>query len=107
MKVIYIILAFMLFGCTGADMPSELPDGAGTNIEIRNFAYSPQELTIKEGDTVTWINVDSVAHTVSGNLFESGNLDKGDSYSHTFGTAGTYDYICSYHPRMRGRIIVE
>jgi plastocyanin len=63
------------------------------------------------GTVVTWTNSDVVAHTATATnpqgAFNSGNLNTGQSYSFTFDTAGTYDYFCSYHPFMKGTIIVE
>ncbi|MDO8740748.1 MAG: cupredoxin family copper-binding protein [Candidatus Woesearchaeota archaeon] len=83
------------------------------NIEIKNFAFSPQAITIKKGSTVTWEQMDSAPHTAtstsspSGAAFDSGTLNKGASWSHTFNTAGTYEYYCAIHPNMKGKIIVE
>src|SRR3989344_3277028 len=80
------------------------------NIEIKNFAYSPSELRIKRGDTITWTNKDSVRHTVtsdSGSEMDSELLSQGETYSVTFDSAGTYAYHCTPHPNMKARIIVE
>lgn len=77
------------------------------NITIQNFLFNPAELSIKKGDTVTWTNQDSMAHKISGNGFQSDALNKGQSFSFTFNTAGTFDYICSIHPSMKGKIIVQ
>lgn len=76
-------------------------------ISIKNFAFSPAELTVKVGDTVTWTNNDSAAHRISGTGFQSGDLIKSDTYSFLFKIVGTYDYICSIHPSMKGKIIVK
>lgn len=79
------------------------------NVMISGFAFSPSTLTIKAGDTVTWTNQDSVAHTVvsdSGSEISSPSIPQGGSYSHTFTSAGTYNYHCSIHPSMTGQIIV-
>ncbi len=78
--------------------------------EISGFAFSPSTLTIKVGDTVTWTNQDAAKHTVtsdSGSELNSELLGKGRSYSHTFATAGTYNYHCTPHPYMTGKVIVE
>ena len=78
--------------------------------EISNFAFSPSEIRIKAGDTVAWTNKDSTRHTVtsdSGSELGSALLSNGDSYSHTFSTAGTFNYHCALHPYMKGKIIVE
>lgn len=81
-----------------------------TPIEISNFAFSPNTLTIGIGDTVTWTNKDSAVHTIvsdSGTEINSGSLANGASYSHTFTSAGTYDYHCSIHTSMKGKVIVS
>lgn len=80
------------------------------NVEISSFAFSPSTLTINVGDTVVWENKDIAPHTIvsdSGNELASETLSNGEVYSHTFDTAGTYDYHCSIHTSMKGKIIVE
>ena len=80
------------------------------NVEIKNFAFSPLTLTIKKGNSVVWNNQDSVTHTIksdSGNEIDSSSLSNGETYSHTFEIAGTYDYHCGIHPNMKAKIIVE
>lgn len=76
-------------------------------VSIKNFAFSSAVLNIKLGETISWTNNDSVAHTISGIGFQSDNLANGQTYSFTFSSTGTFDYICSIHPSMKGKIIVE
>jgi len=77
-------------------------------IKIGNFTFGPQELKVKAGTTVTWINEDDIPHTVvSLNNFRSKALDSDDKFSFTFTTPGTYKYFCSLHPHMTGTIVVE
>lgn len=79
-------------------------------VEITGFAFNPQEIRIGKGGMVTWTNMDSVTHTVtsdSGDELSSDGLSRGSAYSHTFKTAGTYTYHCSFHTGMKGTIIVE
>ena len=66
------------------------------------------QLEIAVGDTVVWKNADDRDHTVvaKDNSFKSGNLSKGDKFEQTFTKAGKYSYACSYHPRMKGVVIV-
>ena len=78
-------------------------------INIANFAFSPSTLTIKSGDSVTWTNKDSSAHTVtsdSGNELDSERISNGQIYTHVFAQAGTYSYHCTPHPRMKATIVV-
>ena len=78
-------------------------------IKIENFAFTPQELTVPVGATVTWLNSDDVPHSVvdKNKLFRSKALDTNNSFSFTFANAGTYDYFCGLHPHMTGKIIVK
>jgi amicyanin len=77
------------------------------NVTIQNLAFNPAQLTIKKGDTVIWTNKDSMNHQVSGNGFQSNPFGNGQTFSFTFNTAGTFDYICLIHPYMKGKIIVQ
>jgi len=79
-------------------------------INISNFAFNPAEVTINKGDSVSWLNSDSSQHIVvsdTAGLFDSGLLAKGASFQHIFNEAGTYNYHCSVHPSMTGKIIVQ
>ena len=102
--------------------------GASNNtVLILNYAYVPADLTVPIGTTVTWINQDSVGHTVTegdpnspkqANLraFDSSGeavtgkvalIGAGESWSYTFTTPGTYEYYCIVHPYMIGHITVS
>ncbi len=79
-------------------------------IEIKGFRFTPQTLTVKSGAKVTWINRDDDAHVVtsSDKKFEkSPPLDTDQKFTITAGAPGTYNYFCSVHPKMTGKIIVE
>ena len=76
-------------------------------IEIKNFAFVPDTISITKGTTVTWTQKDSSAHTIKGTGFESGQLSQGKTFSHTFNDTGTFNYICSLHPSMSGSVIVK
>jgi plastocyanin len=79
-----------------------------TQVTIDNFTFSPAELTVKVGTTVTWTNHDDIPHTVvSAGKFRSKTLDTDDGFSFTFTAAGDYKYFCSLHPHMTGMIKVE
>ena len=81
--------------------------GAGA-VTIKDFSFSPADLTVAKGTKVTWKNDDSATHRIkSGDgSFDSQDLKNGDSFDHTFDTAGTFDYICGIHPSMKGKITV-
>jgi LPXTG-motif cell wall-anchored protein len=92
----------------GAPAPpeSKLTAAASTSVAIENFAFSPATVNVDVGDTVTWTNGDSAPHTATGDGFDTGNLDEGESGSATFSTAGSFSYICSLHPQMKGTVVV-
>jgi amicyanin len=77
-------------------------------VHIKNLAFSPATVTVKAGSTVVWTNDDAIQHDVTfdGGGIASSVLNHGDTFSHTFPTAGTYHYICSIHPFMHGTVIV-
>ncbi len=83
---------------------------AGTQTAtIKDFTFKPATVTVAKGSKVKWTNDDAANHTVT---FKSGpkgidNLDKGQSGSVTFGKPGTYEYVCTYHPGMRGTVVVR
>jgi plastocyanin len=81
--------------------------GAGA-VSIKNFAFNPGDVTVAKGTKVTWKNDDSATHRIkSGDgSFDSDDLKNGDSFEHTFDTAGTFDYICGIHPSMKGKVTV-
>jgi plastocyanin len=83
---------------------------ATRTVLIQNFSFKPAHITIKRGTRVTWINKDMTKHTAtaSNGAFDSGVLRPGQSYSHTFKTAGrTNNYHCEIHPFMRGSVTVK
>lgn len=89
--------------------PATTPTPANANVEISGFAFVPSTLTVSVGTTVTWTNKDSASHTVTSNnnLFESGTLQTGATFQHTFNQKGTFEYHCSIHTFMTAKVIVE
>ncbi len=78
-------------------------------IEIKDFAFNPQILTVKSGDKVTWVNRDEEPHTVVSvekQFKKSTALDTDQTFTITAGAPGTYTYFCSVHPKMTGTIVV-
>lgn len=82
-------------------------------VVIRDFRFQPAELHVSPGTKVTWINCESeatqnVAHTTTadGGAWSSPLLEVGRSFTTTITASGTYDYHCTPHPSMRGRIVV-
>jgi Icc protein len=85
------------------------PHSKTVSIDIDNFKFGIVSLEVAPGTTVTWTNRDDVPHTVSSStkIFKSPPLDTGEAFSYTFATIGTFEYYCSLHPRMTGRIVVK
>jgi len=82
---------------------------AATAVKIDNFNFTPPTLVVPPGTTVTWTNDDDSPHSVreKDGKFKSAALDTDDTFSQTFTAPGEYDYFCSIHPRMVGKIIVR
>ena len=85
--------------------------GAGpvATVTMDHNTFIPGEITVVPGTTVTWVNKEGMPHTVVdlNKGFRSKILAKDASFSFTFATAGDYDYLCSIHPNMKGKVIVK
>ena len=84
------------------------PAVATTTVAIRNFAFSPPNITAPVGATVTWTNDDIEQHTVTADdkSFNSDVVNNGKTFTFTFSKAGTFKYSCLIHPDMIGHVIV-
>ena len=94
---------------TGASTPAPSGEAArAEKVEIVDFAYDPDPVTVQVGGKVTWLNQDSAPHTATAEdgSFDTGTLEEGKLKSETFKQAGTYDYICEIHPDMHGVVEV-
>jgi len=95
-------------------IPTPVPTQTNTgNILIQNLQFTPNQLTVSQGTTVTWTNQEqTIVHTTTSDsqnaaeVWDSGNISPGQSFSHIFNTPGTYTYHCKIHPAMTGTIIV-
>jgi len=85
--------------------------GAGpvATVSMDHNTFIPGEITVVPGTTVTWVNKEAMPHTVvdMNKGFRSKTLAKDASFSFTFATAGDYDYLCSIHPNMKGKVMVK
>ena len=93
------------------NVPFASPAAAATQqVMMQNYAYSPAALTVRVGDTVTWMQHDEAPHDVVTTsapvAFRSPQLSAGQSWSYTFRQPGTYQYYCSVHPDMRASVTV-
>ena len=84
------------------------PARAATHtVVIKNFKFDPDVLNIAAGDTVVFENQDGAPHTATGSGFDTGRLNRREKGEVTITKAGTHDYICALHPRMKGRIVAK
>jgi len=98
--VVALVALFALVPLAGA-----APRAAETkSISIKDFAFDPKTISVNVGDTITWTNDGPSPHTVTADdaSFDSGNLDKGATFSQTFTKAGTFAYFCKYHGSKGG-----
>ncbi len=88
--------------------PQPTPAVGVTQVPIENYAFQPTVIQVQSGTTVTWTNQDRAPHTVTfeNGMADSGMLNPGDSFQYTFTYAGTFRYICVYHPGMVATVIV-
>lgn len=124
-KYLLILLAIVLVGCPAdntMDVTETLEAGpppqmsaapaqqdvvpVAAVVSIKDSRFVPETISIKAGDTVSWTNEDRVGHTVTGRGFDSGLLKKGQHWLHIFTEKGIYEYTCTPHPWMKGKIIV-
>lgn len=77
-------------------------------VDIKGYAFNPKDATVKVGQKITWTNEDSVEHNVIADdgTFKSKDLEQGDTFEYTAKKAGTFTYICTYHPQMKATLTV-
>ena len=103
-------LNLSIFALAGEMKNDDSTSSKQNRIEIKDFAFNPQTLTVKSGEKVTWINRDEEPHTivsVEKQFKKSTALDTEQEFTITAGAPGTYTYFCSVHPKMTGTIVVE
>jgi 3',5'-cyclic-AMP phosphodiesterase len=92
------------------DMPleGEMPTSGANEVAVDNFSFTPATTSVPVGTTITWTNRDDVPHVVASTeqKFKSPVLDTDGKFSHLFDAPGAYNYFCSLHPKMTGRIVV-
>lgn len=90
---------------------SSVGSGPGVKVTMQNIAFNPKSVTVKVGQTITWVNEDSVEHNVttqpgSSASFKSKNFGQGGTYSWKATKPGTVKYVCTIHPGMDASITV-
>jgi plastocyanin len=83
--------------------------GGGASVTMKDIKFNPALVRIKSGQTVTWTNDDTVGHDVTADSFKSGSaggIGGGQTFKHTFTKPGTFTYVCTVHPGMKGAVVV-
>jgi plastocyanin len=106
-------LAVLFTALASAPCLAEDANSAGTgpvaSVSVDHNTFIPGEISVAPGTTVTWVNNETMPHTVvaPNKGFRSKTLLKEAKFSFTFTTPGEYDYLCSIHPNMKGKVIVK
>jgi plastocyanin len=120
---IAVVLSVFAVLAVGLSMGHAFVYAQGASVTIQpnsatlgDKAYVPNPAEVKVGESVTWTNDDSQIHTAtsgavgaedSGSVFDSGILSPKATFDFTFDTAGEYDYYCTLHPQMFGKVVVS
>lgn len=91
----------------GASTPPKVDAPALVKVAMRNLRFDPATVTISRGGSVEWINQDLVPHTATASTFDSGSLSADQVWSHRFDQAGRFEYVCGFHPHMKGLVVVK
>lgn len=112
-----LVASASLAGCfservAGTDPPpaGDLCTGTPANvIQIRNFAFVQNNLSVRPGTTVVWVNCDEVTHTSTSDagVWDSGALTPGSRFQRTFSAGGSFPFHCNPHPGMKGTVVVS
>ncbi len=102
-----MLLPFVLAALT-APVPAASAPAAAATIHIENFTFVPSTVTVRTNQSVTFVNDDDEAHTVTAKdkSFDSEGLDSQRSWTHVFTQSGTFAYFCELHPSMKATIVV-
>ena len=100
-----------LAGCVlamGAIIPA-LAAAATHTIVMEGVAFVPETLTVKQGDTVVWVNKDLFPHTATAQdrRFDSGEMAPNATWKYTATKKGSVPYVCTLHPTMKGALVIE
>ena len=97
----------LLLGSASAGAAQRKTKPAAHTVTMEGMVFKPASLTINAGDTVTWVNKDIVEHTATASGFDSKLIAPGKSWKRTFKAKATHDYVCKYHPTMKGTLVVR
>jgi plastocyanin len=112
--VIYALLLLTAMAVNSCSKSNDYSSGGtgspGANeVWMQNTTFVPSQRTVSVGTTITWTNKDNADHDVASTtgVFSSPTMGKNATFSYTFNTAGTFNYVCNFHPGMTGKIIVQ
>lgn len=107
--LVALLLGLTACGGSGSDEGGGSSSDSDPTVEVKDFAYTPANLTVPTGATVTWTFEDSAVHDVMADdkSFSSPLLNDGKTYQFTFTKPGSYPYTCSVHPYMMGALTVQ
>jgi plastocyanin len=115
--VLVAVLALIAAGRSLSQRSTRQPANSGSasptavTVVIRRFRFEPATVTVHAGETVEWKNDGIVPHTATADgktpAFDSGSIDPGSTWRYVARKKGTYNYTCTYHPNMKGKLIVQ
>jgi len=106
---VMIAMVLLAAGSPSVTATTDKASATAAVVNIDNFSFGPQTITVPVGATVTWTNRDDIPHTAvsTEGAFKSKVMDTDEKYSYTFTKAGNYPYYCTIHPKMTGQIVVQ
>lgn len=109
--ILALVVVAVCFGVAGLYRHWKMRPVQASAVEIKidNFSFAPATLVVRKGTEITWTNRDDIPHTVvdDGKGFRSRVLDTDEKFTYTANKPGTYQYYCSIHPKMTGKLVVE
>ena len=106
-----LVCALLVYAATSLPpAPAEQRSGQEHVIVIDKFSFQPDTLAVSVGETVEWRNKDIVPHTATsldGQTFNSGRIQAGGSWRVTLRKPGGFEYVCTLHPNMKGKLLVR
>jgi plastocyanin len=112
-RTLSLCLAAAAFGfaaCGGSDdeppASSAAKASGGSAVAVADNSFSPATIEVAVGETVTFENEGQIAHTVTGDGFDSGSMAPGDTFTFEASKSGSFSYVCTFHPGMSGTIEV-
>ena len=108
-----VLLAALALIAASGFLPHASAGRPAVTVLIRDFKFEPATVTVHAGETVGWKNGDFVPHTATADgdgqkpAFDSGTINTGAAWRYLASKKGTYNYICTRHPNMKGKLIVQ